>query len=157
MYYIKNLNNLFELFKPTDRILSAGQVFYEGTDGNSWSNGFIADITNINTQKMKAQAIIKNNELKPLSPKALKKIIPPDGQGEDVEDVNLTLQHKAVKLTGKTLHAFVNPLFLQYFEKSYRATGGIQRIVVVGKTSPVKIYSNEDRLVGLIMPIQVNE
>lgn len=154
---IGNLNNLFEIFKPSDNVLNGR--FIKIADHSGWTDGYIADLTGVTYDLMRAKALVKGIHIEgtPDTPK-VKPLIPNDPKNEhEIEKVEFDLKSKSAILINNKPCAQVNPKFLAYFEKAYQKIGGISKLVVTGKLQdykPVKVYARE-QLIGLIMPVRV--
>lgn len=150
---IKNLNRLFEVFKPSDNVLNKDDRFIKPKDNVGWTNGYLADLTDLNTSIMEAKAIVKGLTIcEGDNAPEIKKVIPNTAE-HIVESVEFDLATKSVELKNSKIKSYCNPKFLGYFQKVFENLGGIQKITLTGELTAIKIYVG-DMLVGVVMPIR---
>lgn len=149
------LLSLFKFIKAKSDPLDGKFIVLKDSDG--WANTALADLTNINYDRVLSIALRKKDSLysfvtnKEKAPK-IQDILDTKGDS-DVYDIAFDLEHSALKLYGDVI-VYINPYLLAYFNKVYKLVGGIQAIKVTGTLSVVKIINN-DKVVGLIMPLRI--
>ena len=153
---LKNITQLFDVFKPSDNILKKDMRFFKLADRAGWTDGYIADITNHYLPTIEAKAKLKGIEYDTQKPKIQPILDAFMDAHHDVETIEFDLNSKTAVLVNSEMKAYVNPHFLAYFQKAYADRGGIDRLSLTGERSQVKVYVR-DELVGLIMPIKVNK
>jgi hypothetical protein len=121
-------------------------------DHTGWSDGFIADLTDFNTDKYLLETKIHNHAVteKDKGPK-IQPLIP--GGRSLVESMEYDMVTGHLKLINHIMSAWVNPDFVQYFQTNYKKLGGIQKLVLTASDKAIKVIVG-DALVGLIMPIR---
>ncbi|MBI5357039.1 hypothetical protein HZB78_05545 [Candidatus Collierbacteria bacterium] len=151
MEYKQKLENLMTLTKP----YALRDSFMLLKDADGWTDGYIADLTGMNTEAMKAKAgkmtsrdirtIDKTPEIKPLIP---------DGS-HAVENVALDLSDNMAILYNRTVSVKVNPSYLKYFYSAYKQIGGISDLILTAPDKPVKVMAMGE-LVGMVMPVKTH-
>lgn len=152
---IKNLDNLFELVRPSDNIIKKDMRLLKLEDRKGWTDGYIADLTSEYMPVVEAKAKQKGIEFGSQKPKIQPLLDQNKDDSHEVESIEFDLTSKTAVLKNKSMEARVNPSFLAYFQKAYKGWGGIERLGLTGELTPVKVYAR-DELVGLIMPIRNN-
>lgn len=141
------LENLMILAKP----YAMPDRFFLLEDSDGWTDGYIADLTNLNTATMQARAVIKGI-IQDQKPK-IKPLIP-DGS-HVVENIALDLSDNMAILYNRTVAVKVNPCYLKFFDNAYKKMGGIKELIVTAPDKSVKVMTaDENELVGLIMPVR---
>jgi len=127
-------------------------------DVKGWSDGYMADLTNINLDVMKLKALTKKDKLdkyfiekghRPKIELIIKQI--KNLKGEPITDIKWRLLDNTVLLKSKKHKAKCNPSFIKYFVNAYKPLGTIS-LSLYGKLKPIEVKIGEER-VGLIMPI----
>lgn len=149
---IKNLDNLFELVKPSDNIIKKDMRLFRLADQKGWSNGYIADLTDYYMPTVEARAKLKGIEFHEEKPNIQQLLAQAKDKNHEVNSIEFDLANKTAVLKNASIQAHVNPKYLAYFQKAYKDWGGIDKLSLTGELSPVKVYAQE-KLVGLIMPI----
>lgn len=129
------------------------------SDNPGWTNGYIANLLDIDIKQIKAKAILKdcrhNFEIpkkdRPKAKTGVRKV----GKGYKVEDIEWDLLDNSLILKSKAIRSKINPTFYKYFVNAYKEFGGVD-LEVTSENTPVKVIQGDD-LVGLIMPIKSEE
>ena len=154
-------NKIENLLKITPNFKLDSFIVFNDRDG--WTDGFIADLTNINFETVKVQAIIKHAKLKPsqsmrfvLEKENAPKFSQIEGSILDskvVDDIELDLRDNMVFLKAGNMKVKFNPCYLKYFANAYKELWGSLEIKVTEELTPISIYIGGSR-VGVIMPIR---
>ena len=132
-------------------------------DRDGWTDGVLADLTNINFETVKAQATIKHAKLKPgaymryvidkeQAPE-VKRILDQITDEKVVTDIEFDLLTNTVNLLADGLKVKVNPSYIKYFATAYKQLWGSVQFKVSGELVPISVYIG-DALTGFIMPIR---
>ncbi len=140
-----------EVFKPSLNILTKESKFIELADSDGWTDCFIADLTNLSKDFMRANAITHKSEIVDRKPNI--KAVIPTSEEHEVEKIEFDLKSKTAVLENSTIKAKVNPKFIGYFVKAYESTHLPIELKLTGEFTPVKVYL-QGGLIGLIMPIK---
>lgn len=157
-------NKIENLLKITPNFKLDSFIVLKDRDG--WTDGFVADLTNINFDTVKAQATIKNAKLKPgqymrfITKKEeapeFAKIECSIKDDKIVDDIELDLRDNMVFLKSGDMKAKINPSYLKYFANAYKALWGSLEIKITEELAPVSIYIGNGR-VGVIMPVRQHD
>lgn len=150
----QKLQHLMELTKPYSM---EGFILFKDHEG--WTDGFMADLTNLRQEEMKATATIKNAK----NPRNFRFTVEldrcpefsklPAGGDQEVIDMELDLTDGYTWLLSEEDQTKVNQKYLKYFEETYKKLGGISKLLIDGQ-KPIQVF-NGDQKVGIIMPIRV--
>lgn len=127
---------------------------------NGWTTGYIADLGGLTKEEAATEAKLlhlKNKIMRYVGDNAENKpkVAPIIVEGgESVTGVMTDFSKEdAVKLMGDTQYAWVKGRYLFHFIKSYAGC----TFTITEPLKPVKVYNTNSDLVGLIMPIRVQE
>ena len=138
-------------------------------DVEGWTDGFIADITNINLENMRTLAMIKNSKGKGLARYTIDKDKCPEikliaakvderitnGESEAVADIEWDLLDNMVMLKSERHAVKCNPKYIRYFHDAYKQLSSSITLHISGSNNPIDVRIG-DRI-GLIMPIRQDE
>ena len=153
--FYRKLETLEGLAKP----FRVSDTFLLFNDHDGWTDGYLADLTNLCVEEMTAKATLQHRRCALARFKTDKAACPnvaeyiPSGK-QLVEDLELDLADGMVWLKTPTIQAKVNPVFIKYFAAAYKSTGGIVKLVLSGGLSAVKVIGRDNKLIGLIMPLR---
>jgi hypothetical protein len=132
--------------------------YIEFKDHEGWSDGYMADLTNINQDTMKLKAKIgfeKGKTSKFCVEKSecprIKNVLDQASGNYKVDRFYFDINTLSIKLINHNTHAWVNPKFIKYFMVAYQTEN--LEFQLTDPLKPVKVLVN-NTLIGLIMPIR---
>ena len=124
---------------------------------NAWSDGFMADLSGLQFEEMKAKATINKDKLTHYTIEdgpETSKIMPDINGAQDITDVEWDLSDNNVIMTGgeneTAFRVKLNPVYIRYFIDMVEFLN--IKFKYHGENKPVSVWVAED-MIGLIMPI----
>lgn len=142
--------------------LKINETFFVFKDCDGWTNGFIADLQGLNTKQMWARAILRGKKCYRFNDKKEEGIDSSKMLGnikenqEEVIDIEMKLHPLSVVLISATHRVAVNPIFLKYFQDTYKRMGGIKKLMINDFASPVQVFVGDERF-GVVMAMRTEE
>lgn len=138
------------------------ETFFVFKDCDGWTNGFMADFKDINTKNMWARAILRGkkcyrfNDDKEKGIESSRILGNVSKSQEEVTDISFSLYPVAAILISARYRRAVNPIYLKYFESTYKRLGGISKLMIGELGNPIVVYVGEE-MFGVIMPMRTEE